>query len=402
MKKSVAIIGSGPAAMMLAASLDEKQFDIVLYEKNQTAGRKFLVAGKGGFNLTHSEDSAIFFSRYTPASFFKPLLNIFSNTQFINWLASIGIPTYVGTSKRIFPARGIKPIQVLNAILNMLEKKKVKFLFSHQWTGWTSKKELIFSHRDNIVTLPADIVVFALGGNSWKITGSDGAWASPFELKGIRIVSFEPSNCAFGIHWPKALLETTEGMALKNIHLSCGDVSKAGEVIITAFGLEGSGIYALSPQIRAALKQYGHASVVIDLKPALSREEVALRLMNRRANRSLSKWLEEGLNLDATKIAVLKNLLSKEEYLNPIQLAEKIKSLPVRIHALSPIDEAISTVGGISLDEIDSHFQLKKMPGTYVIGEMLDWDGPTGGYLLQACFSMGYALARHLNQNEAT
>jgi len=397
MKQTVAIIGGGPAALMLAATLDETRFDIHIYEKNTAPARKFLVAGAGGFNLTHSEPVADFITRYSPASFFSPLLKAFSNEELRAWLLSIGIPTYVGSSGRVFPEKGIKPIQVLNAFLDLLKKKGVFFSFSHEWIGWGISQELLFKNGTDTLPINADINVFALGGSSWKVTGSDGSWAGLFQKQDICLVPFQPSNCAFGIRWSDELLKSAEGKPLKNISIHCGDRHKKGEVTLTRFGLEGSGIYALSPCIREQLSQSAEANIFIDLKPELSLEEISLRLKNRRANRSLTKHLQEILNLDDTKIALLKSEVSKEAFLDASLLAGKIKQLPLNIYALAPIDEAISTSGGISLKEIDASFLLKKIPHTYVIGEMLDWDAPTGGYLLQACFSMGHFLATCLN-----
>jgi len=398
MKKSIAIIGGGPAGMMLAATLDPTRYEVSIYEQNQTCGRKFLVAGQGGFNLTHSEPGESFISRYTPSAFLEPSFRAFSNTNLREWLDSIGIPTYIGSSKRVFPEKGIKPIQVLNAIIKVLEEKGVCFHLSHSWAGWSANKELLFSTLSGSQTVKADYVVFALGGGSWKVTGSDGAWATKFEEAGIKILPFQASNCAFGIQWPASLLGEAEGKPLKNISITCGTHTKEGEVTITQFGLEGSGIYALSPPIRAELNKSGKTAIFLDLKPKLSLAEITTRLKNRRANRSLTKHLEESLNLDETKLSLLKSCVSKEIFQDPVLLAQHLKHLPLTIHSLAPIDEAISTVGGISLEEVSQHFELKKLPHTFVIGEMLDWDAPTGGYLLQGCFSMGVALALHLNR----
>ena len=397
MKKSIAIIGGGPAGLMLAAKLDSTKYEISIYEKNQTCGRKLLVAGQGGFNLTHSEPGESFLSRYTPSTFLEPSFKTFSNTNLREWLDSIGIPTYIGSSKRVFPEKGIKPIQVLNAILKVLEENGVRFHFSHSWTGWSANKELLFSTSAGSQTVKADYVVFALGGGSWKVTGSDGAWATKFEEAGIKVLPLQASNCAFGIQWPASLPPETEGKPLKNISITCGKQTKEGEVTITKFGLEGSGIYALSPPIRDSLNQTGKAILYLDLKPGLDLTEITTRLKNRRANRSLTKHLAESLNLDETKLSFVKSCVSKEIFQDPVHLAQHLKHLPLTIHTLAPIDEAISTVGGISLEEVSKHFELKKLPNTFVIGEMLDWDAPTGGYLLQGCFSMGVGLALYMN-----
>jgi len=396
MKRSISIIGSGPAALMLAAQLDEQQFDVTIYERNFAPGRKFLVAGDGGFNLTHSENTDQFILRYTPAEFFQSIISSFTNTDLREWLKSIGIETYVGTSKRVFPVKGIKPIDVLNAILNELKRKNVIIKTQHSWKGWNEKGELIFENNKMEIAVKPDITVFALGGASWSKTGSDGSWTNAFAQKEIQIIPFQASNCAYKISWEEKLLSAAEGRSLKNIAISCGGKTKNGEVVITEFGIEGGAVYALSPQIREQLNATNEAEIYIDLKPVFSVEEIKYRLVSK-GNRSYAKQLEDELHLNAVHIALLKSVLTKEEFTNPDQLAEKIKKLPLKITAAAPLEEAISTVGGVALTEIDKHFQLEKLPGYFVIGEMLDWDAPTGGYLLQGCFSMGKHLSLHLN-----
>lgn len=395
MKKTISIIGGGASALMLAAQLDEKKFNITIYERNAAVGRKFLVAGDGGFNLTHSEETQQFISRYTPKIFLEKSISAFNSADLRTWLNSIGMETYVGSSKRIFPIKGIKPIDVLNAFLNVLKKKKVEIKTQHTWKGW-KKNELVFETNSNIITIKSNIVVFALGGSSWKVTGSDGAWSNIFSERGIDIIPFQASNCAFEIKWKKEFIEIAEGKSLKNISLNCESLEKKGELVITKFGLEGGAIYALSPAIRRQLNKYKTAQLFLDLKPSLTVDEVKNKISNK-GNKSLSKQLENELNLNETHLGLLKSILTKVEFTKLDILSEKIKQLPLTITNSAPIDDAISTVGGVSLSEIDNHFQLKKMTDQYVIGEMLDWDAPTGGYLLQACFSMGYNVADHLN-----
>jgi len=397
MKRSVAIIGGGPAALMLACSLDENKFEVTLYEKNFAPGRKFLVAGDGGFNLTHSEDLEAFVSRYTPVSFIGKSLRAFNNNDLRNWLLTLGIETFAGSSKRVFPVKGIKPIDVLNAILGELKRKSVAVKTLYEWTGWNKEGELTFTHKEVAVTIKPDIAVFALGGGSWSKTGSDGGWTKYFEEKKINIIPFQASNCAYGINWNKAFLSQWEGKSLKNISLTCGDAVKMGELVITKFGIEGGAVYALSPQIRKQLAEIKKALVFIDLKPTFNVADIKAKLANKK-NTSVTQVIKDELNLSGLQLALIKSLLSKEEFMDAGTLAEKIKHLPLTITGSAPIDEAISTVGGISLEEVDGCFQLKKLPRHYATGEMLDWDAPTGGYLLQACFSMGYSLAQQLNK----
>lgn len=396
MKKSIAIIGGGPSSLMLAAHLDTRQFDVTIYERNYAVGRKFLVAGDGGFNLTHSEAPELLIHRYTPSSFLFSAIHSFNNTDFRNWLHKIGIDTYTGSSKRVFPMKGIKPIVVLNSILNELTQKKVVIKNQYEWKGWTEKNELLFIHADQENVVKPDITVFALGGASWKITGSDGYWVSYFNEKNIATLPFQPSNCAYQVEWPDAFLSLAEGKSLKNIAIRCGSLEKKGEIVITRLGMEGGAIYALSSVIRKQMTTTGYASVLIDLKPALSAESIATKL-KQKGRRSISQCLQQEININDVQLALLKSLLSKEEFTNPLQLASGIKQLPIRIIGFAPIDEAISVVGGIDLNEVDPHCELKKLPHHFAIGEMLDWDAPTGGYLLQACFSMGFFLAKHLN-----
>jgi uncharacterized flavoprotein (TIGR03862 family) len=401
MKKTVAIIGSGPSALMLASQLNSVLFDVTIYEQNFATARKFLVAGKGGFNLTHSEPITEFISRYTPSSFFEKLITSFTNDDLRKWFQQLGIPTFIGSSKRVYPQKGIKPIDVLNAILNDLAKKNVRFKMQHQWLGWNNNEELVFNANQQKIAVPADITIFALGGGSWKKTGSDGNWTALFSKKGIKIIPFQPSNCAVQVMWPQSLLDEIEGQSLKNISVKCLEKEKKGEIVITNFGLEGGAVYAMSSGIRQQLAVSGIAKIDVDFKPALTIDEIENKIANGRGNKSWTKHLENELNLNNVQLTLLKNYCTKDEFTNPKSLANKIKNLTIPVSGMANIDEAISTVGGISLAEIDADFQLKKIPNSYLIGEMLDWDAPTGGYLLQACFSMGYHLAQQLNEKHS-
>lgn len=394
-KKTITIIGGGPASMMLACSLDSSKYDISIYEKNAALGRKFLVAGKGGFNLTHSEEFQQFANRYTPADFITPFLSHFSNTDLRNWLKSLGIETYIGTSKRVFPLKGIKPIEVLKTIEKKLIDNRVSLFYNQKWSGW-NKNELVFSSNNQTITVKTDLTVFALGGASWKVTGSDGSWIHHFQEKEISITPFYPSNCAYQINWDSTFIKKHEGEALKNCAFTCGSINRKGEAVITNFGIEGSGIYPLSPAIRKQLTEKQKAEIFIDLKPDLKTEEIRSRLENK-GTLSVKDVLEKKINLSETQIDLIKQKTTKEEYNSVEVLLKLIKSYPLHIVGFAPMDEAISTVGGISLNEVTSSLELKKLPDHYCLGEMLDWDAPTGGYLLQACFSMGKFLADKLN-----
>ena len=393
MKKSVAIIGGGAAALACAAFLDKRKFKVTIFEKNKALGRKFLVAGKGGFNLTHSEDTAALIERYTPSDFLDNVLQNFDNEDLRNWLNSIGISTYIGSSKRVYPTIGTKPIEVLKAIQNDLLEKDVKIEFGKAWTGWDTNDNLLFKPKNTIET---DLTIFALGGSSWKVTGSDGSWSAAFKNKNIKINPFQASNCAYHIDWDKKFIQKFAGSPLKNIAIRCLKKKHKGEVVVTETGLEGNAVYALSPAIRSELKNKGHAIIYIDLKPTLSASDIAFKLGNSKAKNATAA-LKSDVRLSAAQIGLLKTYVAKDVFLDIHLLSEKIKNLELTLTKAGDIDEAISTVGGIDLSECDKNYQLSSLKNTYCIGEMLDWDAPTGGYLLQACFSMGVGLAQHLN-----
>jgi uncharacterized flavoprotein (TIGR03862 family) len=393
-KKSVSIIGGGPAALILAALLDCEKFKVTIYEKNKTLGRKFLVAGKGGFNLTHSEPIGELIARYTPPHFLEKALLNFDNNDFRKWIDSIGIPTYIGSSKRVYPESGIKPITVLNAILNVLDKQGVAIEYQHTWKGWTNENDIVFNTD---TTIKSDYTIFAMGGGSWKVTGSDGTWLDLFERENIPIVPFQSSNCAYRVNWPEDFIMEHEGSPLKNIAISCLNKRQKGEAVITRFGLEGNAIYALSPQIREELESHQKATVFLDMKPTLLYDDL-LQKIKKSTFKKTSETLQKEIKMSSAQIGLLKKYLSKETYLNPELLAQNIKKLPIEITDTSLLNDAISTTGGIQLNAVDENFQLKIKNRNYCIGEMLDWDAPTGGYLLQACFSMGMHLARHLNK----
>ena len=398
MRKRIVIIGGGPAALMLANTLDPEKFTVTIYEKNKALGRKFLVAGKGGFNLTHSEQMSSFIQRYYPPKFLEAALKTFDNQQLINWLEVLGIPTFVGSSKRVFPTQGIKPIAVLKAIQHSLEAKNVNIYFEKEWIGWGKTGALLFRDGEEV---HADIYIYALGGASWKITGSDGQWKELFEARGIKTSEFLPANCAYEIDWEPEFLKKNEGKPLKNIAIRCKDRAQKGEVVITSFGLEGNAIYALSREIQAALNTIGKAKIFIDLKPMLSTVTIHERL-SANSNNKTTDVLKQKIKLSKIQIDLLKSILSRSDFLNVDSLTRSLKNLPLTINSAAPLDEAISTTGGIALSEVNEYYELKKMPGHYCIGEMLDWYAPTGGYLLQGCFSMGRWLGDYLNAVKIT
>ena len=392
MKKKIAIIGGGTAALFLAAFLDERLFDVTIYEKQRTLGRKFLVAGDGGFNLTHAEEMTKLANRYAPVNFLKNALLSFSNQDMRDWLSAIGIETYVGSSQRIFPIKGIKPIQVLRAMMDYLAAKNVRIKYNYKFIGWNEQRNLVFNESDII---NSDYNIFALGGASWSKTGSNGRWLKIFENSGIETVSFSAQNCAFEVNWNTEFVKDHAGQPLKNIAVKYGGKTQKGELVITEFGLEGNAIYAMSPKIQATLAKNNAAIIYLDLKPSLSTESLYKKLHNSKQN--ISTTLRQRIKLSTATIALLKNNLSKDQFLNLILLSKYIKRLPIELIGAAPIDKAISTSGGVCLSAVNSNFELLEMKHNYCIGEMLDWSAPTGGYLIQGCASMGFGLATHIN-----
>ncbi len=393
MKKKVTIIGSGPSALLLAAFLDTQKFSVTLYEKNKAAGRKFLVAGKGGFNLTHAEDITSFVKRYTPYTFLASALINFTNTHFIDWLHSINIPTYVGSSKRVYPVKGIKPIAVLQAVLGCLKAKGVVVKYNQLFSGWDENNNPVINNK----SIEASYTIFCLGGKSWQITGSNGAWLDVFKAKNIEIAAFKASNCRYTIHWHTNFIDKHEGVPLKNIKITCGNATQKGEAIIAKNGIEGNAIYGLSPQLRQELDKSGKANIFIDFKPMLSTDQLISKIHGS-ARKNTTEILKKDIKLSSPQIELLKTYLPKDVYLSPNLLAPKIKVFKLEVTGTATLDESISTVGGVALNAVNNQFELKALNNQFCIGEMLDWDAPTGGYLIQACASMGVYLARYLNK----
>jgi uncharacterized flavoprotein (TIGR03862 family) len=395
MKKSLSIIGGGTAGLFLAAFIDSEIYQVTIFEKKKALGRKFLVAGDGGFNLTHGEILANLKNHYSPTSFLDSALTHFTNEDLRAWLLNLGIPTFVGSSGRVFPEKGIKPIEVLKSIQSFLQNKKVKFEFEKTFTSWDKSNGLIFNEKEII---QSDIAVFAMGGGSWKVTGSDGTWLNIFNEKGIKTLPFKSSNCAFNIDWAEKFIQRHEGEPLKNISISINNKTQKGEAVITKSGIEGNAIYALSGEIQAELASKKEAIVYVDFKPTFDLRKVVEKINYSKSN--ITTTLKEKLKLPKVVVDLLKTTLAKEAFLNIERLANFIKHFPLEIKSAGLIDEAISTTGGIDLHEVKSNFELKKIEDQFCIGEMLDWNAPTGGYLIQACASMGAYLANELNKKE--
>jgi uncharacterized flavoprotein (TIGR03862 family) len=400
-EKTVAIIGGGPAGLMAAEVIASAGHKVSVYDAMPSVGRKFLLAGVGGMNITHAESKDDFLSRYSASSQLLNSLNAFDAEALRNWVHGLGIETFVGTSGRVFP-KDMKAAPLLRAWLHRLRELDVKFYPRHRWLGWEgdakdiSNLPLIFSVPDSAApkTVTADAVLLALGGGSWQRLGSNGAWVPLLRERDVQVNELVPSNCGFEVAWSDVMREQHAGAQLHGVGLSCVDIhgrtrGVLSEAIVSAYGIEGTGIYALSKELREHIEQQGSALLNIDLLPDLSLDKIIHRLKKPREKNSRSNFLRKQLNLSPVKIALLRECTAKNTYENSDLLALAIKKLSLTLIATRPIDEAISSAGGIAAKELDSLFMLKKMPGVFCAGEMLDWDAPTGGYLLTGCFASG-------------
>ncbi len=397
-KSEIAIVGGGPAGLMAAEVLATSGAVVTVYERMPSVGRKFLLAGRGGLNLTHSEPRDALLSRYDAAEpFLRSAIDAFPPEALRTWSEGLGQPTFIGSSGRVFP-EAMKTSPLLRAWLGRLASLGVTFRLRHRWEGWDGDGWLVFSTPDGTATIAADAVILALGGASWPHLGSDGSWTEPLAEAGVAIAPLQPANCGFIANWSEIFARRFEGEPLKNIRLSTGDTSIRGEALITRLGLQGTGIYALSAPLREAINAEGEAILRIDLRPGVPEDVLMRQLAAPRGRQSLSNVLRKATKLPALAVGLLhESALSGGTTLSamrPTQLAGLIKCVPVRLVAPAPIARAISTAGGIRLGELDYAFMLKQRPGVFAAGEMLDWEAPTGGYLLQACFSTGAAAAR--------
>ncbi len=390
--KKVVIVGGGPAGLMTAYMLSKtNNFQIQLFDSNKALARKFLVAGHGGFNLSNAENQSTFLEKYNH-SFIKDAVSDFSNEQTIEWLSEIGIETFVGSSGKIFPKKGTKPITVLNTWLGALKSKKVEIFTEHLLSNFDGENVSFLTENEQAVQYDYNYLVFALGGASWKKTGSTGNWIELFQKKNIDVIPFQSSNAGISItEWKGGL----GGGVLKNTEICIDDTKLFGEIELTSYGLEGAPVYALSHKVRQ-----GASCLYLNLKPSFSKEKLDEKFSFFKGSKT--DFLKE-IKLSKSAIELLKNQLSKAEFLDNSKFLSSIQNLELPIEALQPIDEAISTVGGISMQEITDSFEMKKNPNHFCAGEMLDWDAPTGGYLLQACFAIGNKIANKIiNDNYLT
>lgn len=396
----VAIIGGGPAGLMAAEVIATAGFSVALYDAMPSVGRKFLLAGVGGMNITHSELHEKLLMRYAQATpHLKPYLDDFSSNALCQWIHGLGIDTFVGSSGRVFP-RDMKAAPLLRAWLHRLRELGVQIYPRHRWVGWNADGHLKLVEQKNNETaeknIHADAVVLALGGASWQRLGSDGAWVNLLREKNLYVVDLLPSNCGFETTWSEKFKQEFSGAPLQTINLSTADVngdlhSVRGEAMIAKTGIEGTSIYALSAIMRDSINTKGSTELLIDLLPDVSEEKIITQLNKPRGKNSVSNFLRKQLNLPAIKLSLLRELTPASIWQDNKSISHALKKLPLTLTAVRPIDEAISSAGGVEFSAFDKNLMLKKLPGVFCAGEMLDWEAPTGGYLLTACFATGRA-----------
>jgi len=397
--RSVAVIGGGPAGLMAAEVLIQAGVQVDLYESMPSTGRKFLVAGKGGLNLTHAEPREQFLSNYGDRrSQLEPILDRFGPDDLRNWVHRLGIETFVGTSQRVFPV-GMKTAPILHAWLERLHKAGVNFHVRHKWLGWRRDGCLWFSAPEGDRYVSADATILAMGGGSWKRLGSTGEWVQILTECGITVASFKPSNCGFDVTWSKTFKNRYEGTPLKAVVLSFTDskghfIRKQGEFIVTLNGVEGSLIYALSAQLRDEIEAAGQAVIKLDMAPGWSKQRLIERLSQPRGSQSLANHLRKAVKIQGVKAGLLWEFTPKQNYEDPAYLAAMIKELPIPLLAPRPLDEAISSAGGVAFEELNEQLMVRSLPGVFCAGEMLDWEAPTGGYLITACMASGRVAAQ--------
>jgi len=389
--QTAAVIGGGPSGLMTAEVLSAAGVQVDVYDRMPSLGRKFLMAGRGGLNLTHSEDLESFLGRYGEAATqLEPIVRAFTPADLVAWAHDLGQPTFVGSSGRVFP-KTLKASPLLRAWLARLQAQGVRFHLRQDWTGWNAAGDLVFT--DKTVAKPA-VVVLAMGGASWPRLGSTGGWAAILAERDVEISPFTPANSGFEVDWSPTFIERFAGQPLKNISLSFGDRTARGEAMISEYGLEGGAVYALSAALRDAIKRDGEAVIDIDLRPDTPRSRLADRLHKAAAGQSASNLLRKAANLSPVEVNLLREGHGVDLPRDAGRLAQAIKATSLHLTATRSLDRAISSAGGVSLSELDEGLMIRRLPGVYAVGEMLDWEAPTGGYLLQACLATGVAAAR--------
>ena len=385
------VVGGGPAGLMAAERLAEAGLGVDLFEALPSVGRKLLMAGRGGLNLAHSEDFEHFVRRYGPAApVLAPLLEAFDAAALRRWADGLGIETFIGSSGRIFP-KALKASPLLRAWLGRLGALGVEIHPRHRWTGFDAAGGLRFDAPAGPIVRRAEIAILALGGGSWPRLGSDGGWVPILAEAEVAIAPLRPANCGLLVSWSGPFIERWAGTPLKTITLGQGGRTVAGEAVITRYGIEGGAVYALGAAARDAALADGGTLLALDLKPGWSEARLAERLGRPRRGASFANFLRKSAGLPPIAASLLRELGAPPDH--PAALARLLKAMPIRVAGTAPIERAISTAGGILLDELDAALMLRRRPGLFVAGEMLDWEAPTGGYLLQACFATGRAAA---------
>ena len=394
----VAIIGAGPAGLMAAEVLASGGAAVTVYDAMPSAGRKFLMAGRGGLNLTHSEAQPAFLARYGAAKeHLGPAIEALPPDDLRQWSEALGQPTFVGSSGRVFP-KAFKASPLLRAWLRRLDAMGVRFALRHRWTGWDENGRLLFQTPDGQRNVEARATVLALGGASWPRLGSDGAWVETLGSKGVAISPLRPANCGFTVAWSDIFRARFEGHPLKGVALSFDPHTVRGEAVITRTGIEGGAIYALSADLREAIADKGQATLRVALRPDLEMSDLIARLSAPKGKQSFSNFLRKAAHLSPAAIGLLQEaaiaLGAPLSSLSTASLAGLMNAVPIELNGVAPITRAISTAGGISFSEIDADYMIRRLPGVFASGEMLDWEAPTGGYLLQASFATGAAAGR--------
>jgi len=402
--RRVAIVGGGPAGLMAAEQLAATTevmagpgvdgLKVAIFDAMPSFGRKFLMAGKGGMNITHAELMPVFVGRYgTRQAVIAPLLETFGPQQLRDWIGGLGIATFVGSSGRVFPTE-MKAAPLLRAWLHRLRGAGVRFHVRHRWLGWAADGALRFATPEGEKTLAFDAVILALGGGSWARLGSDGAWVPLLAARGIPLAPLQPANCGFDVAWSPYFSERFAGQPVKPVIASVAGRRQQGEFNITAGGIEGGLVYALAAPLRDALATEGGAVLHLDLAPGRTLARLTADLSRPRGHDSLANHLRRRAGIEGVKAGLLRELLPAETLTAAAQLAAAIKHLPLPVTATRPIDEAISTAGGVTFEALDANLMLRDLPGVFCAGEMLDWEAPTGGYLLTACFATGHAAGQ--------
>ena len=394
----IAVIGAGPAGLMAAETIAQGGAAVTVFDAMPSVGRKFLMAGRGGLNLTHGEPLDVLLTRYQEATpKLSPAIEALPPERLRAWCEALGQPTFVGSSGRIFP-KTLKASPLLRAWLRRLDAMGVQFSLRHRWIGWDEDGRLLFQMPVGQFAVEANATVLALGGASWPRLGSNGGWVETLRAKGVTVSSLKPANCGFTVDWSDIFRDRFEGEPLKSIAFSFGGRTVRGEAVITTGGIEGGAIYALSADLREAILGSGSATLHIALRPDLQAAALSARLSAPRGKQTFSNWLRKATQLSPVALGLLQETAKASgislSSLSAETLAERINDVRLPLTGVAPIARAISSAGGIALDELEADFMIRRLPGVFAAGEMLDWEAPTGGYLLQACFATGAAAGR--------